>query len=152
MDKKIIYLLLFSFSVIALTYIFSGMVALGSTAELVNKYYASSTNTNISLKIPEYRETDDCQEYNVPEYCIIQEGEALYQKNCYSCHNIDDAGNFDTLSLSVTSGELNYDKIFEIVKNGHKQMPVYGFILSDKEIESLYIFLLNTHTISLNKE
>lgn len=152
MGKKIIYLILFSSFVITFTYIFNSMLVLGSTTELANKYYVSPTIANTSLKISEYHETDSCQEYTIPEYSIIQEGEVIYQKNCYNCHNIDDTGKFDTLSLSVTFDELNYDKIFEIVKNGHKQMPVYGFVLSDKEIEYLYIYLLKSYNSSLNNE
>ncbi len=139
MNKKIISLLLFSSGMAVLVYVVGVVMVSGFSVD-VGTNYVSQNYVPTSNSISEFDPSVFCLK-DISSQEVSISGELLYEKNCVYCHTTNEAGELDLLSLSQISEKLGHDKVFDIVKNGRKEMPVYGFVLTDQEIEGIFRYL-----------
>lgn len=62
--------------------------------------------------------------------------EALYKKQCVSCHGADLEGKVGP-DLRQIGSKLNEERIAAILRDGAKGMPAFSKMLNDEEIEAL---------------
>ncbi len=69
-------------------------------------------------------------------------GQAVYRGNCQLCHGADRRGLAGAPSLVGVTNRLSHDVYDEVVRSGRSLMPAFPQ-LSDREYQSLYMFLSN---------
>ncbi len=79
----------------------------------------------------------------------VEEGQAIYQTRCLSCHGEAGVGDGPTAKmlgikpadLQKVVGEKSREEILETIAQGRNLMPAFGRSLSDKEREAVYEYL-----------
>ncbi len=71
---------------------------------------------------------------------LVDAGEKVYAANCATCHGPDLVNPGDTPDLKkLSAGEKA--RFVESVTDGKGQMPAWGGILSDEQIEQLWAYI-----------
>jgi mono/diheme cytochrome c family protein len=71
---------------------------------------------------------------------LISAGEAVYAKNCATCHGENLVNPGDTFDLRKLGGDER-KRFNESVTDGKGQMPAWGGILSDQEFDQLWAYI-----------
>jgi quinoprotein glucose dehydrogenase len=71
-------------------------------------------------------------------------GKRLYQKNCMSCHGVDQKGSGNNPSLAGVEKKYSELSFTELIKNGRRMMPAFAQ-LHEADLKALasYVLLLN---------
>ncbi|NOQ90975.1 MAG: c-type cytochrome [Gammaproteobacteria bacterium] len=84
--------------------------------------------------------------WNEDELRALEQGNAIYRKNCAACHG--KTGNGDAtigapslLNNAVIKGDVNYH--IALIRNGKNQMPAFLHVLTDDEILHVAAFERN---------
>jgi mono/diheme cytochrome c family protein len=69
------------------------------------------------------------------------DGRTLYATTCVTCHGEDGQGGTHG-GIALTSA-LNVGAIVNVVKNGRNEMPPYGALMSQQNLQNLASYLLD---------
>ncbi len=87
------------------------------------------------------------REYFPP--ALIEQGQALFQRDCAFCHGRDAAGGetgSDLTRSKLAVQDVNGDKIIPVIKNGRPDKGMPPFNLSEQELSGLVAFIHNQKT------
>jgi mono/diheme cytochrome c family protein len=65
------------------------------------------------------------------------------EKGCEHCHGVEGAGTERGPNLSTVGKRLSGEKIEQQIKDGGKQMPAFGDVLSQDEVKELVDYLVH---------
>jgi ubiquinol-cytochrome c reductase cytochrome b subunit len=65
----------------------------------------------------------------------------FYSKGCNYCHNVNNYGGVDGPNLTTIGNRLSIPELKVRIVNGGKNMPAYGGILSNDEMNNIVAFL-----------
>ena len=71
----------------------------------------------------------------------IKQGEAIYAKNCESCHGVGMLGGEWAIDLRTFPRDER-SRFFHSVTNGKNAMPPWGDILSQQDIAALWAYVV----------
>jgi quinoprotein glucose dehydrogenase len=74
---------------------------------------------------------------------LFSVGEAIYLKNCASCHGVDRQGVESMPALNDLTQRLSRNEMVDIISNGNGMMPAFSQVLQQSQ-EELLAFLSNT--------
>ncbi|WP_176720420.1 c-type cytochrome [Desulfuribacillus stibiiarsenatis] len=132
---------------------------------VLGSYSASSSSLryeeNVSIPpeiqeihISEFQPTNICKA-SIETEVTTNTGQDLFNKNCRNCHDLVPQLTVSFESRQVNLTPLPIDQAVQVINYGQGHMPVYGHILSDQEIEILYLYLkdiLKEHLFTLKQE
>ena len=76
-----------------------------------------------------------------PDSTIIRGVHLFYSKGCNYCHNVNNYGGVDGPNLTTIGNRLSIPELKVRIVNGGKNMPAYGGILSNDEMNNIVAFL-----------
>jgi ubiquinol-cytochrome c reductase cytochrome b subunit len=76
-----------------------------------------------------------------PDSSIIRGVHLFYSKGCNYCHNVNNYGGVDGPNLTTIGNRLSISELKVRIVNGGKNMPAYGGILSNEEMNNIVAFL-----------
>jgi quinoprotein glucose dehydrogenase len=103
-----------------------------------NLLYINSNEMPWILTMVEQQENANKTETN------FSAGKRLYQKNCMSCHGVDQKGSGNNPSLAGVEKKYSELSFTELIKNGRRMMPAFAQLhKADLKALASYVLLLN---------
>ena len=103
-----------------------------------NLLYINSNEMPWILTMVEQQENANKTETN------FSAGKRLYQKNCMSCHGVDQKGSGNNPSLAGVEKKYSELSFTELIKNGRRMMPAFAQLHeADLKVLASYVLLLN---------